>query len=121
MFNNYSFSSKIQNTLKINACSGGIYKTYKESWFTRFHLKSDIAEKLFKPYDNQMQVERDTNEWCDAIGRYYMRNGTSKEVIILQMVICGDMEVIAELITKEDFDKYFEKLEIRNEVEKDVE
>ena len=25
------------------------------------------------------------------------------------MVICGDMEVIAEIIYKEDFDKYFKE------------
>ena len=34
--------------LKINACSGGIYKTYKESWFKRFHLTSDLAKTLFR-------------------------------------------------------------------------
>ena len=31
-----------------------------------------------------------------------------KEVEILQMIICGDKEVIAEVILKEDFEKYFE-------------
>lgn len=70
------------NTLKINACSGGIYKTYKESWFTRFGLKSCMARSLFEP---------------------------NESTIILQMVICGEDEVIAELIYKEDFDKYFEE------------
>lgn len=70
------------NTLKINACSGGIYKTYKESWFNRFNLKSMMANGLFQ---------------------------SNKSTIILQMVICGENEVIAELIKKEDFDKYFEE------------
>ena len=51
LYSNYECNPVTNNTLKINACSGGIYKTYKESWFTRFHLKSDLAEKLFKPYD----------------------------------------------------------------------
>ena len=32
-----------------------------------------------------------------------------KEVEILQMIICGDKEVIAEVIFKEDFEKYFER------------
>ena len=32
-----------------------------------------------------------------------------KEVEILQMIICGDKEVIAEVILKEDFEKYFER------------
>ena len=33
----------------------------------------------------------------------------TKEVEILQMIICGDKEVIAEVILKEDFEKYFER------------
>lgn len=32
------------------------------------------------------------------------------EVVILQMVICGDMEVIAEIMLKQDFEKYNEPL-----------
>jgi hypothetical protein len=31
------------------------------------------------------------------------------------MVICGDMEVMAEIITKKDFDKYFENKEVEND------
>lgn len=77
----------INNTLKITTCSGGIYKTYKESWFKKFHLESPLAKALFEP---------------------------DESTIILQMVICGENEVIAELIRKEDFDKYFKEV-INNE------
>ena len=77
MLNTY----KMSTNLKINACSGGIYKTYKESWFERFHLKSSRSEKL-------------------------LSNNEYSHIIVLQMVICGDMEVMAELITKQDFEKY---------------
>lgn len=91
------------NTLKINACSGGIYKTYKESWFTKFNLNSDLAEKLFKPYDNEISTSRGT---YDMDYHIYIEN--AEPVIILQMVMCGDMEVIAEVIREEDFNKYFE-------------
>lgn len=78
LYSNY----ETNNTLKINACSGGIYKTYKESWFKRFHLESSLAKALFR---------------------------SDESTIILQMVICGENEVMAELIRKEDFDKYFEE------------
>jgi len=48
----------------------------------------------------------------EKIGVDYRKPKTEeKELIILQMVICGDMEVIAEIIKKEDFDKYFAELE----------
>ena len=94
MLNNYA----INNSLKINACSGGIYKSCKESWFTRFHLNSNYADKIL------------ISNPAVKLDGYY----DDISVVVLQMVICGDMEVIAELIKKEDYDKYFE-----SEVEKD--
>lgn len=99
MFNSYS-TGDVNSTIKINACSGGIYKTYKESWFKRFHLKSNLAEILFNKEKAFYCVEQDKYE--DYGRRDY------KPVVVLQMIICGDMEVIAEIILKEDFDKYFE-------------
>lgn len=79
MFN----TNKITTNFNINACSGGIYKTYLESWFERFNLKSGIGEKLL----------------CKS----------QKDKVVLQMIICGDMEVIAEIIDKKDLEKYFSK------------
>ena len=80
---------RVNNATKfnINACSGGIYKTYLESWFERFHLQSTMSEKLLckEPWDAQ------------------------KDKVVLQMIICGDMEVIAEIIDKKDLEKYFSK------------
>ena len=66
---------------KINTCSGGIYKTYLESWFERFHLKSDRSEQLL----------------CKE------RYGAQRDKVVLQMVICGDMEVMAELVYTKDY------------------
>lgn len=107
LYSNYECKPVTNNTLKINACSGGIYKTYKESWFTRFHLESELAKKLFKPYDNEIKTSRDTLEKYSFDNSYYTEEH-KEPVIILQMIICGDMEVIAELITEKDFNKYFE-------------
>lgn len=108
LYSNYECNPVTNNTLKINACSGGIYKTYKESWFTRFHLKSDLAEKLFKPCDNEIKTSRDTLE--EGYCGYYTKEH-KEPVIVLQMIICGDMEVIAEIIKESDFNKYFESEE----------
>ena len=41
MFNTYNTED---TNLKINTCNGGIYKTYKESWFA--HLRLDSSAKL---------------------------------------------------------------------------
>ena len=121
MFNStslYGGDVNISKTVKINACSGGIYKTYKESWFERFNLQSELAEELLnncavsnvrsgKFYNQHNSWHEDT-----VFPDYKKPKYEKKELIILQMVICGDMEVIAEIIKKEDFDKYFVELEV---------
>lgn len=90
MFNNYNAGD---TNLKINACSGGIYKTYKESWFSYLNLNSDAMKTMTKRY----KYESDENV-------YY------KDVIILQMILASNEDyIIAELIKKEDFEKYFER------------
>lgn len=120
MFNNTTsyHAGDVTNTLKINACSGGIYKTYKESWFERFNLNSEKADKLF---NNCAMYNVRTGEFHNHYYEYNHSYGgpnydkpknETKEVIILQMVICGDMEVIAEIIKKDDFEKYFDKINI---------
>lgn len=45
MFNTYNAGD---TNLKINACSGGIYKTYKESWFINFNLDSNLSNKILR-------------------------------------------------------------------------
>ena len=105
-----NYNSTNNNTLKINACSGGIYKTYKESWFLRFNLKSNLADILFRKegiYYSSIEDRYDI--------RKYNRN-EPKEVLLLQMIICGDMEVIAEVILKEDFENNL-KIPIKKEIE----
>ena len=94
MLNSYSTGD---TNIKINACSGGIYKTYKESWFEYFYLQSNKAEILFKQYE-------DINKYSYNIREY-------KNVVVLQMILTANEDyVIAELIKQEDFDKYFEGL-----------
>ena len=89
MFNSYNAGD---TNLKINACSGGIYKTYKESWFSYLSLESDAMKTMTRKY----KYESYENV-------YY------QDVIILQMILTSNENyVIAELIKKEDFEKYFE-------------
>ena len=110
MFNTNTYKAGDTN-LKINACSGGIYKTYKESWFKRFHLTSDLAKTLFrkeKCFYNCRTNDYSTDKY-DLKHDYCNDEENIKEVVILQMVICGDMEVIAEMIEKDDFNKYFKE------------
>ena len=104
----YNIYDTGDTNLKINACSGGIYKTYKESWFIKFSLDSGLANKLLGK-----ECYYRTG-YGYSTGKYELvekgNSGLEKinKVEILQMVICGEKEVIAELILKKDFEKYFE-------------
>ena len=88
MFNSYQNKQNI----KINAISGTIMKNYKESFFKRFHLKSSLADNVLA-HNPEYPIN------------HYM----SKPVVVLQMMVCGDMEVVAELMFKDDFDKLFKE------------
>lgn len=93
---------------KITACSGGIYKTYKESWFERVNLESERAKDLLG-----------VNCGDYHSGGYYGRERIlDRLLVVIQMVVCGDMEVMAEIIDKNDYDKYFETSREENEDER---
>lgn len=93
MLNTYNAGD---TNIKINACSGGIYKTYKESWFEHLYLNGNKATVLFKDYN-------DISIYSYNIRQY-------ENVVVLQMILTADKNyVIAELIKQEDFDKYFER------------
>lgn len=107
MFNTYNSGN---TNLKINACSGGIYKTYKESWFINFSLNSDMADKILRKEGCYYRPGYGYSiSKYDLVGRGNDGLEKVKEVEILQMIICGEKEVLAEVIYKEDFKKYFER------------
>lgn len=88
------------SNVKINSCSGGIYKTYKESWFK----KVDIND-LFVLNDPQYEK-----------GCYNLPPCYDNPVVIIQVILWGESKGIAEVMYKEDFDKYFDNNEeIENE------
>lgn len=110
MFNTYNAGD---TNLKINACSGGIYKTYKESWFINFHLDSILSNKILRKEGCYYRPGHGySTDKYDLVNRDNRGSEEVKEVEILQMVICGDKEVIAEVILKEDFEKYFENKDL---------
>lgn len=86
MFNSYHTT---QST-KINAVSGAILRNHPKSWFRRFNLKSSLADSLLTPGGHRAESWREND----------------KDIIVLQMVICGDMEVIAECVYRKDYDDF---------------
>ena len=78
--------------IKVNAVSGTLNKTFRKSFFKRFHKDSRTADYVFNVY--KPRVEEYGNE-----------------IVVLQIMLCGDKEFLAELIYKEDYDEIFEELE----------
>ena len=60
-----------------------IKKSCDKSFFLRFHLKSDVAEQVLEK-------------------GYYLWYG---DVVVLQIMLCEDNEVVAEVIYKEDYEE----------------
>lgn len=98
MFNTYHAGNHTNN-IKINAVTGAILKNHPKSWFERFHLKSDRAKELF--------VEGGHHAKKTVYNDRYMLDrvveAPEKDITVLQMVICGDMEVMAELVYTKDY------------------
>lgn len=99
MFNNYAVnvggSSHTSNT-SINAVSGTVVKNHPYSFFKRFHLNSEYAKKILGP------TPMYTVEYSDI------------KAVVLQVMVVGDMEVVAEIVDEEKYDFPIEHLEREN-------
>ena len=90
MFNSYRAGDQ---TIKINAVTGAILKNHPKSWFERFHLKSNRATELLRQGGYKFDKYRSESMYEEHEG-----------ITVLQMVICGDMEVMAELVYTKDYE-----------------
>ena len=89
MFNTTNYHA---GNTSINAVTGAILKNHPKSWFERFHLQSNRAKRLLVEGGDKGEPEG------------YSSYNSSKAITVLQMVICGDMEVMAELVYKKDYE-----------------
>ena len=98
MLNSYTSISNSQTmNMNINAVGGTIVKNYKDSFILRFHMKSEMAGLVL---DQEPRLKRK-----DEHGYW-----EEEPVVVLQVMLCGDQEFLAEVMWKEDFDKMFESL-----------
>lgn len=105
MFNSYHAGDNTQS-VNINAVTGAILKNHPKSWFERFHLNSKRAEQLLKEGGHKATKEITERDEYSRMG--YSRRTVSdpdKDITILQMVICGGMEVMAELVYTKDYEQ----------------
>ena len=103
MFNtSYYNAGSHTNNIKINAVTGAILKNHPKSWFERFNLNSARANVLLKEGGHQA-TKREYKQGERCLEHYDVAD-PDKDITVLQMVICGDMEVMAELVYTKDYE-----------------
>lgn len=93
--------SNTQN-VKINAVTGAILKNHPKSWFERIKLDSTRANHLLCEGGHKGRLSHISS----FDGRYSdirAEHDPEKDIVVLQMVICGDMEVLAECVYAKDY------------------
>lgn len=107
MFDSYSRNSyNNPQTVNINAVSGTFVKNYKDSFMLRFHMKSEMANVLL---DKEPKLLKETIKHGEY--PHTWEEKVKKPVVVLQVMLCGEQELLAEVMWKEDFDKMFEPQE----------
>lgn len=106
ILNSYSSggSSSVRNSIEINAVSGNILKNYQKSFFKRFKLDGDLAKQLFD--EDQPHLNKYTTQYSNNDYRGYQHT-EKRPVVIIQMMMCGNCDVLAEIMWQEDFDEMF--------------
>ena len=105
MLNSYSSSSiKTNNLFKVNAVTGNMLKNFPKSFFKRFKLDGDMATQLFD--EEQPHLSKFTREYYENSCDSYMKE-EKRHVVIIQMMMSGESEVLAEIMWKDDFDELF--------------
>ena len=80
----------------INAVSGTLVKTFQKSYFITCEFGSYLAKGLFDEEKPNLGYEND----------YYVY-ARGKEVVIIQIMLCGEKRLLVEVINKEDYDEIF--------------
>lgn len=78
-----------EQRLEINATSGILTKTYRDSFMVNFQYNSNMAKKLFSKEPTLAKRSRE------------------ETVVIIQTMILSNNWLLCEVMWKEDFDKLF--------------
>lgn len=105
MFNTF-YGGTHTSTTNINAVTGAILRNHPKSWFEKFNLESERAKQLLVEGGHEAQKKEyyDTG-YTNGFYPSRMVHDPDKDIVILQMVICGDMEVLAECVYKKDLEE----------------
>lgn len=99
MFNttNVSVVPRVANSVQIQACSGGIYKSHPKSRIVRVHINSEAADLMLSPIkSSRVQKEVLYNGRKNIVD--------DKEVVILQVVNAAEGYLFVEYMYKDDYE-----------------
>ena len=91
-------NSHTNNSVRINAVSGTLTKTFDKSYFITCQIGSSDHKKVM---DFKSVVSRRT-------GVDYNNGWQDIEVVVLQAMLCGNDYVMYELIDKKDYEELLE-------------
>jgi len=86
MLDNINVMKVSGNTININAVSGTLIKSTEKSKIVRFHKDSNLATYMF-------DVEQPRR-----IKSKYDANNENKNVVVLQVMLCGSDEFLVEYL-----------------------
>lgn len=108
MFNttDVTVRNNLNQSLNINAVSGTIVKSCVKSFIIRFNAKSEIAKDILDKNPRMVKYTEYHENRYGSGHRY--AEPIYEPIVVLQIMLCGDNEFLAEIIWKEDFDKMME-------------
>ena len=105
--------------IKVNAVSGTLQKTFRNSYFVRFQKGSPDEKYYFNKEKPSKIIETSRYSYSDKDYENYMYEYDSnkdlyyklKEIVVLQIMLCADDNYLVEVIDKKDYDEIFELLD----------
>lgn len=105
----YKPTTNINNKLNINAISGTLVKTYKDSYIVRFQKGSPMEHFYFDELRPRKITECTKDRWLlkydEKYNDWYYK---LKDVVVLQVMLMSDNGYLVEAMDKDKFDEMFQ-------------
>lgn len=108
-YDNYqnTYSPVTNNKLNINAISGTLVKTYKDSFIVRF-AKNSPMEHFYLDDIQPRKIIEDDASFSDYDEKYKGVYYKLQDIVVLQVMLMSDDNYLVEAIDKDKFDAMFE-------------
>lgn len=108
-YDNYqnTYNPVTNNKLNINAISGTLVKTYKDSFIVRFEKDSPMEHFYLDDIQPRKIIEKYAS-YDDYDEKYKGVYYKLQDVVVLQVMLMSDNNYLVEAIDKDKFDAMFE-------------